>query len=109
MGGHLKSRFKDKLLRRRDSVSHSTPSSNGSSSLKHDGASSTHTQHTTQAHSLVSGGDGPSRQNSISGDGGGGEPEEFSLDCHDLNLENVFVDENDNSKIVRACSPCPIQ
>ena len=38
------------------------------------------------------------------GDGGGGEPEEFSLDCHDLNLENVFVDENDNSKIVSACS-----
>ncbi|KAI0746886.1 hypothetical protein C8Q80DRAFT_1121584 [Daedaleopsis nitida] len=35
------------------------------------------------------------------GDGGGGssEPEEFSLDCHDLNLENVFVDEHDNSKI----------
>ncbi|RPD65621.1 hypothetical protein L226DRAFT_530838 [Lentinus tigrinus ALCF2SS1-7] len=35
------------------------------------------------------------------GDGGGGEPEpeEFSIDCHDLNLENVFVDENDNSKI----------
>ncbi|RDX54617.1 hypothetical protein OH76DRAFT_1340911 [Lentinus brumalis] len=35
------------------------------------------------------------------GDGGGGEapPEEFSIDCHDLNLENVFVDEHDNSKI----------
>ncbi|KAI0938657.1 hypothetical protein AcV5_000290 [Taiwanofungus camphoratus] len=31
------------------------------------------------------------------GDGGGGE--EFSLDCHDLSLENVFVDEHDNSKI----------
>ncbi|KAI0674412.1 hypothetical protein C8Q78DRAFT_966908 [Trametes maxima] len=31
--------------------------------------------------------------------GGGGSAEEFSLDCHDLNLENVFVDENDNSKI----------
>ncbi|KAL6303218.1 hypothetical protein BKA93DRAFT_788604 [Sparassis latifolia] len=31
------------------------------------------------------------------GDGGGGE--EFSLDCHDLSLENVFVDENDHSKI----------
>ncbi|KAI0764863.1 hypothetical protein C8Q74DRAFT_1205451 [Fomes fomentarius] len=34
------------------------------------------------------------------GDGGGGEqPEQFTLDCHDLNLENVFVDEHDNSKI----------
>lgn len=46
------------------------------------------------------------------GDGGGGggggggvnSPEEFTLDCHDLNLENVFVDEEDNSKIV---SPRP--
>ncbi|OSX63463.1 hypothetical protein POSPLADRAFT_1180391 [Postia placenta MAD-698-R-SB12] len=28
---------------------------------------------------------------------GGGE--EFGLDCHDLSLENVFVDEHDNSKI----------
>ena len=27
-------------------------------------------------------------------------PEEFTLDCHDLNLENVFVDENDPSRIV---------
>lgn len=40
------------------------------------------------------------------GDGGGGESDRggaeelFSIDCHDLNLENVFVDENDNSKIV---------
>lgn len=34
------------------------------------------------------------------GDAGG--PEEFGLDCHDLSLENVFVDENDNTKIVRA-------
>ncbi|KAI8986764.1 hypothetical protein BD414DRAFT_415982 [Trametes punicea] len=35
------------------------------------------------------------------GDGGGGgsTTEEFSLDLHDLNLENVFVDEDDNSKI----------
>ncbi|OSD08130.1 hypothetical protein PYCCODRAFT_1357782 [Trametes coccinea BRFM310] len=35
------------------------------------------------------------------GDGGGGSvgADEFSLDCHDLNLENVFVDEEDNSKI----------
>ncbi|KAL7284120.1 hypothetical protein ACG7TL_001401 [Trametes sanguinea] len=35
------------------------------------------------------------------GDGGGGSvgADEFSLDCHDLNLENVFVDEKDNSKI----------
>lgn len=34
------------------------------------------------------------------GGGGGGAPEGFTLDCHDLNLENVFVDEDDNSKIV---------
>ncbi|OJT01718.1 hypothetical protein TRAPUB_7774 [Trametes pubescens] len=33
------------------------------------------------------------------GGGGGGVPEGFTLDCHDLNLENVFVDEDDNSKI----------
>ncbi|KAG8216577.1 hypothetical protein J3R82DRAFT_6761 [Butyriboletus roseoflavus] len=26
-------------------------------------------------------------------------PEEFGLDCHDLNLENVFVDERDHAKI----------
>ncbi|KZT70499.1 hypothetical protein DAEQUDRAFT_744727 [Daedalea quercina L-15889] len=31
------------------------------------------------------------------GEGGGGE--EFSLDCHDLSLENVFVDEHDHSRI----------
>ncbi|EMD31876.1 hypothetical protein CERSUDRAFT_119156 [Gelatoporia subvermispora B] len=31
------------------------------------------------------------------GDGGGGE--EFGLDCHDLSLENVFVDEHDHSQI----------
>lgn len=29
------------------------------------------------------------------------EKEEFALDCHDLNLENVFVDETDPSNIVR--------
>ncbi|RXW22754.1 hypothetical protein EST38_g3099 [Candolleomyces aberdarensis] len=28
-----------------------------------------------------------------------GVKEEFGLDCHDLSLENVFVDENDHSKI----------
>ncbi|OCH93356.1 hypothetical protein OBBRIDRAFT_790383 [Obba rivulosa] len=33
------------------------------------------------------------------GDGGGGGGEEFALDCHDLSLENVFVDERDHSKI----------
>ena len=27
-------------------------------------------------------------------------PEEFSLDCHDLSLENIFVDEHDHTKIV---------
>ncbi|KAK7437467.1 hypothetical protein VKT23_018538 [Stygiomarasmius scandens] len=27
------------------------------------------------------------------------DPEEFGLDCHDLSLENVFVDEKDNYKI----------
>ena len=48
------------------------------------------------------------------GDGGGGEgdrggaEELFSIDCHDLNLENVFVDENDNSKIVSALAPVHI-
>ncbi len=34
------------------------------------------------------------------GDGGGSGTEEFTLDCHDLNLENVFVDEHDPSQIV---------
>ena len=29
-----------------------------------------------------------------------GIKEEFAIDCHDLNLENVFVDEHDPSKIV---------
>jgi hypothetical protein len=29
-----------------------------------------------------------------------GLKEEFAIDCHDLNLENVFVDEHDPSKIV---------
>jgi hypothetical protein len=27
--------------------------------------------------------------------------EAFGLDCHDLSLENIFVDDNDHSKIVR--------
>lgn len=27
-------------------------------------------------------------------------PEQFGLDCHDLSLENIFVDADDNSKIV---------
>ena len=27
--------------------------------------------------------------------------EEFGMDCHDLSLENIFVDEDDHSKIVR--------
>ncbi|KIM74140.1 hypothetical protein PILCRDRAFT_828561 [Piloderma croceum F 1598] len=33
--------------------------------------------------------------------GAGGEPgtEVFGLDCHDLSLENIFVDDNDHSKI----------
>ena len=35
------------------------------------------------------------------GDGDGDGGEEFGLDCHDLSLENVFVDEDDHSKIVR--------
>jgi hypothetical protein len=38
------------------------------------------------------------------GDGGGGPAEEFALDCHDLSLENVFVDEHDHSKIVSGIS-----
>jgi hypothetical protein len=29
-----------------------------------------------------------------------GNQEEFALDCHDLSLENVFVDEKDHTKIV---------
>ncbi|KAI0037222.1 hypothetical protein K488DRAFT_39445 [Vararia minispora EC-137] len=29
----------------------------------------------------------------------GGAPEEFSIDCHDLSLENIFVDGHDPSKI----------
>ncbi|KZP23503.1 hypothetical protein FIBSPDRAFT_695751, partial [Athelia psychrophila] len=33
------------------------------------------------------------------GVGGEGGEEEFGLDCHDLSLENVFVDANDNSRI----------
>jgi hypothetical protein len=35
------------------------------------------------------------------GDGGGDGGEDFGMDCHDLSLENVFVDKNDHSKIVR--------
>lgn len=31
----------------------------------------------------------------------GHQSEEFGLDCHDLSLENVFVDEVDHTKIVR--------
>jgi hypothetical protein len=27
-------------------------------------------------------------------------PEEFALDCHDLSLENIFVDERDHTSIV---------
>ena len=34
---------------------------------------------------------------------GGGEL--FGLDCHDLSLDNVFVDERDPSQIVRFLSP----
>ena len=35
-----------------------------------------------------------------------GAPEEFGLDCHDLNLENVFVDAADPTRIVRPrCCP----
>ncbi|KAL0958448.1 hypothetical protein HGRIS_000591 [Hohenbuehelia grisea] len=30
---------------------------------------------------------------------GDSEPEEFGLDCHDLSLENVFVDPEDNTRI----------
>ena len=47
-------------------------------------------------------GDGGGGGGGGNGEGGGGSvgADEFSLDCHDLNLENVFVDENDNSKIV---------
>lgn len=34
---------------------------------------------------------------------GGPAPEEFGLDCHDLSLENIFVDPDDHAKIVRTC------
>jgi len=41
--------------------------------------------------------------------GAEGEPgtEVFALDCHDLSLENIFVDDNDHSKIVRFLSRFP--
>ncbi|KAH8097079.1 hypothetical protein BXZ70DRAFT_895477 [Cristinia sonorae] len=39
------------------------------------------------------------REEGVGGGGDGGTGEEFALDCHDLSLENVFVDENDPSKI----------
>lgn len=31
---------------------------------------------------------------------GSSPPESFALDCHDLNLDNIFVDEKDNTKVV---------
>ena len=34
------------------------------------------------------------------GEGDGDDDDEFGLDCHDLSLENVFVDEKDNVTIV---------
>lgn len=37
-------------------------------------------------------------------DGVGGEGEVFGMDCHDLSLDNVFVDERDPSQIVRSLS-----
>lgn len=35
------------------------------------------------------------------------EPEEFGLDCHDLSLENIFVDAEDHTKIVGFSSVHP--
>lgn len=35
-----------------------------------------------------------------------GGTEEFGLDCHDISLENVFVDENDHTKIVSFLLAC---
>ena len=35
------------------------------------------------------------------GGGSGGEEEAFGLNCHNLSLEDMFVDEEDHSKIVR--------
>jgi hypothetical protein len=32
---------------------------------------------------------------------GEGEQEEFALDCHDLSLENIFVDQTDHTRVVR--------
>jgi hypothetical protein len=37
-----------------------------------------------------------------------GGTEEFGLDCHDMNLENVFVDENDHTKIVSFLLTCSL-
>ncbi|RYO89558.1 hypothetical protein DL766_007744 [Monosporascus sp. MC13-8B] len=65
MGGDLKTRIKAKLFRR-NSATPSFLSSNGSSSLKQDGASSTHS-HTTRARSPING-DVPSTPNSIAGE-----------------------------------------
>ncbi|RYP27619.1 hypothetical protein DL767_007624 [Monosporascus sp. MG133] len=62
MGGNLKTRIKAKLFRR-NSAAPSFLSSNGSSSLKQDGASSTHS-HATRARSPING-DVPSTSNSI--------------------------------------------
>jgi len=45
----------------------------------------------------------------VEGDGDGVQFEKFGLDCHDLSLENVFVDEVDHTKIVRlSCKRLPI-
>jgi len=42
-------------------------------------------------------------------DGDGVSFERFGLDCHDLSLENVFVDEVDHTKIVRlSCKHLPV-
>lgn len=54
------------------------------------------------------------REEGDAGGGGGGGigGEQFALDCHDLSLENVFVDEKDPSKIVSSAltfSICAVQ
>lgn len=46
------------------------------------------------------GGPAPGSEKHEGDGGGGGGREEFGLDCHDLSLENVFVDEYDHSRIV---------
>lgn len=54
-------------------------------------------------HALFSGGNDDGASPGNSGDMGkdaAGRNEEFGLDCHDLSLDNIFVDEKDHTQIV---------